>query len=63
MALTHGKAAGPRRGLSTERGVQLRLRAGGLLVPGHAGGALINRIRLDATDPIVMVEASLLVRY
>jgi len=37
--------------------------AGGLLVPGHAGGALINRIRLDATDPIVMVEAALLVRY
>jgi hypothetical protein len=37
--------------------------AGGLLVPGHAGGALVNRIRLDATDPVVMVEASLLVRY
>jgi hypothetical protein len=37
--------------------------AGGLLVPGKAGAALINRIRLDATDPIVMVEASLVVRY
>lgn len=35
----------------------------GALIPGGAGGALINRIDLKATDPIAMVEASLLTRY
>ena len=37
---------------------------GGVLMPGGAGGALINRQGgQDATDPIVMTEASLLLRY
>ena len=37
---------------------------GGMLIPGDAGGALINRQGgNDATDPIVMTEASLLLRY
>lgn len=37
---------------------------GGMLIPGDAGGALINRQGgLTATDAIVMTEASLLLRY
>ncbi len=37
---------------------------GGVLIPGAAGAALVNRQGgLDATDPIVMTEASLLLRY
>jgi hypothetical protein len=37
--------------------------AGGVLVPGKAGAALINGITRDATDTIAMVEASLLLHY
>jgi hypothetical protein len=37
--------------------------AGGVLVPGKAGAALINGIKRDATDSIAMVEASLLLHY
>ena len=37
---------------------------GGVLLPGAAGGALINRRPgQQATDPIVMTEASLMLRY
>lgn len=36
---------------------------GGLLVPGGAGGALLNKINMQATDPIWMIEGSLLARY
>lgn len=36
---------------------------GAVLVPGGAGGALLNRINLASTDPIWMAEASLLARY
>jgi hypothetical protein len=35
----------------------------GTLIPGKAGAALINRIDRYATDPILMGEASLMVRY
>lgn len=36
---------------------------GAALVPGGAGGALLNRIDLGSTDPIWMAEGSLLARY
>ncbi len=36
---------------------------GAVLAPGGAGGALLNRISLGATDPIWMAEGSLLARY
>jgi hypothetical protein len=37
--------------------------AGGVLVPGAAAAALVNRIDLSATDPILMAEASLSFHY
>jgi hypothetical protein len=36
---------------------------GGALLPGKAGAALVNRIDLDAKNPIFSAEASLMVRY
>jgi hypothetical protein len=36
---------------------------GGLLVPGGAGGVLLNKINLQATDPIWTVVGSLMARY
>jgi hypothetical protein len=41
----------------------IALFAAGLLVPGKAGAVLLNRIDPTQTQPISMVEASLLVRY
>jgi len=35
----------------------------GGLFPGSAGSALLNKIDQQATDPIVMTEISLLLRY
>jgi hypothetical protein len=39
------------------------LLAAGLLVPGRAGALLLNRVEPTQTQPMSMVEASLLVRY
>ncbi len=36
---------------------------GGVLVPGRAAAALVNRMDREATDPIWMTEVSLTVRY
>jgi hypothetical protein len=36
---------------------------GGILLPGAAGGVLLNKVNLTATDPIWMLQSSLLARY